>query len=533
MIETTGEAGARALRKARMSATQEPIVERALGRAIERGLGGYRRPFVRPDASRPTRLPRPLRVAVVGGGLAGMLASYVLAERGAAVTLFEKEPHLGGKLGGWREDFVDPRTGSVVSLPVDHGFHAFFPHYYNFATWLARLGIRNLRNIGEYRILRTDGSTLSFDDRGKAPGLNVLGLARQGLFGLSDVLPPTGRMILLERFFRYHPERTFESYDHVSFQAFVERTRLPKAISLVFTTFSRAFFADPDRMSLAELIKAFHFYYLSHDRGLLYDYLAEGYESGLVRPLRAHLDRVGVEVRLGAPVGSLARRDGALEVEGARFDDVILAAPASAVREILLASPFVCDEAPELLGRLGALRPGQRYAILRLFSERRISPEGPVFVATERKRLLDSVTFLHRVDPEIERWCEGRRGVYELHSYAVPDDVPDDDVGRLFEEELVSFYPALRGAVHVHRHLQLKRDFSAFHVGRHADRPSTVSPVRGLTFAGDWVKLPVPAMLLEAATVSALLAANTILDREGCAVEAIDTVPLRGLLARP
>jgi isorenieratene synthase len=210
----------------------------------------------------------------------------------------------------------------------------------------------------------------------------------------------------------------------------------------------------------------------------------------------------------------------------------VLAAPAAAVREILLASPFVRDEAPAFLDKLGALRPGQRYAILRLFSERRISPEGPVFVATERKRLLDSVTFLHRIDPALERWCEGRRGVYELHSYAVPDDVPDADVTRLFEEELVSFYPALRGAVHVHRHLQLKRDFSAFHVGRHADRPSTVSPLRGITFAGDWVKLPVPAMLLEAATVSALLAANAILDREGCAVEAIDTVPLRGLLAR-
>jgi isorenieratene synthase len=510
-----------------------PITERALGRVIERGLGGYRRPFVRPDTSRPSSLPRPLRVAVVGGGLAGLLTAHVLAERGATVTLFEKEGHLGGKLGGWREDFVDPETGEAVSLPVDHGFHAFFPHYYNFSTWLERLGIRNLRNIGEYRILRVDGSSLSFDERGKAPGLNVLGLARQGLFGLSDVLPPTGRMVLLERFFRYHPERTFESYDHVSFQSFVERTRLPKALALVFTTFSRAFFADPDRMSLAELIKAFHFYYLSHDRGLLYDFLAEGYASGLIQPLRAHLDRLGVTVRLGASIGSLARREGSLEVNGERFDDVVLAAPAAAVREILLASAFAREEAPAFVDKLGVLRPGQRYAILRLFSKRRVSPEGPVFVATERKRLLDSVTFLHRVDPELDRWCEGRRGVYELHSYAVPDDIPDADIGRLLEEELVGFYPELRGAVHLHRHLQIKRDFSAFHVGRHADRPSTVSPLRGVTFAGDWVKLPVPAMLLEAATVSALLAANAILDREGCAVEAIDTVPLRGLLAWP
>jgi thioredoxin reductase len=38
------------------------------------------------------------RVAVVGGGPAGMEAARVAAERGHAVTLFEKERHLGGQL---------------------------------------------------------------------------------------------------------------------------------------------------------------------------------------------------------------------------------------------------------------------------------------------------------------------------------------------------------------------------------------------------------------------------------------------------
>ena len=39
------------------------------------------------------------RVAVVGGGIAGLTAAWVLLQRGFEVTLFEERVHLGGKLG--------------------------------------------------------------------------------------------------------------------------------------------------------------------------------------------------------------------------------------------------------------------------------------------------------------------------------------------------------------------------------------------------------------------------------------------------
>ena len=506
---------------------------RIVSRTIEQGLGGYRQSFVRTDPNQPRALKRPLHVGIIGGGLAGIVSALALAERGAKVTLIEKEAHLGGKLGGWREDFVDPSTGETVSLPIDHGFHAYFPHYYNMNDWLARQGITNLAPIGEYRILQRDRSVLSFNDSGKAPGLNVLGLAEQGLFGLKHVLPPTGRMMLLERFFRYHPRRSFRDYDHVSFASFIEQARLPNAIALVFTTFSRAFFAEPDRMSLAELMKAFHFYYLSHDRGLIYDYLKEGYASGLIAPLRAKLDGLGVDVRMSTAVDHIERSGSGFRIGEDVFDDVILAAPSVASRDILMRSEFAEREAPGFIAQIKHTPNGQRYAVLRLFADKRIDGGGPVFVATERVRLLDSVTFLHRVDSELDTWAGPSRGVYELHSYAVPDDVKDEDVAGLLKDEFEHFYPAMRGMKSVHEHLQLKNDFSAFHVGLHQNRPSTVTPIRGLLLAGDWLKLPIPAMLLEAACVSGLLAVNVIFEREGVALERIDSVPLRGLLSRP
>jgi oxygen-dependent protoporphyrinogen oxidase len=55
------------------------------------------------------------RIVVVGGGLAGLSAAYRLAERGAAVTLLEQAPALGGKL----------HTGELAGRPVEAGAEAF------------------------------------------------------------------------------------------------------------------------------------------------------------------------------------------------------------------------------------------------------------------------------------------------------------------------------------------------------------------------------------------------------------------------
>ena len=53
-----------------------------------------------PDAS---ALPERPHTVVVGGGIAGLAAATGLAERGVRVTLLEREPYLGGRVGGWTE----------------------------------------------------------------------------------------------------------------------------------------------------------------------------------------------------------------------------------------------------------------------------------------------------------------------------------------------------------------------------------------------------------------------------------------------
>src|ERR1700755_3572498 len=78
--------------------------------------------------------PAGTEAVVVGGGIAGISAAVVLAERGVAVTVLEAAPTLGGRLGAWPHTLPDG-TEQVV----EHGFHAFFRHYYTWRDVLRRI----------------------------------------------------------------------------------------------------------------------------------------------------------------------------------------------------------------------------------------------------------------------------------------------------------------------------------------------------------------------------------------------------------
>src|SRR5947208_10317427 len=79
------------------------------------------------------------RVAVLGGGVAGLTAAHELAERGFAVTVYEARDRLGGKA----RSLPVPGSGSGGrrDLPAEHGFR-FFPGFYKHVPdTMRRLGV--------------------------------------------------------------------------------------------------------------------------------------------------------------------------------------------------------------------------------------------------------------------------------------------------------------------------------------------------------------------------------------------------------
>jgi isorenieratene synthase len=122
-------------------------------------------------------------------------------------------------------------------------------------------------------------------------------------------------------------------------------------------------------------------------------------------------------------------------------------------------------------------------------------------------------------------------GIFELHSYALPDDFPENEVRSQLLKEFEDYFPEISGYSIRYEYLQVKNDFTAFHTNLFINRPGVKTEVDNLFLAGDWVKLDQPAMLMEAATTSALYCANNIFSEEKLRQEPVFSVPLKGILA--
>ena len=72
-----------------------------------------------------------MRVAIVGGGLAGLATAVDLADAGWEVEIFESRPFVGGKAGSW----VDA-DGNHVEM----GLHVFFTCYYELFDLMRKVG---------------------------------------------------------------------------------------------------------------------------------------------------------------------------------------------------------------------------------------------------------------------------------------------------------------------------------------------------------------------------------------------------------
>ncbi|MFG2484373.1 FAD-dependent oxidoreductase [Streptomyces virginiae] len=76
------------------------------------------------------------RVAVLGGGVAGLTAAHELAERGYAVTVYERRA-LGGKARSM--DVPDSARGGRRPLPAEHGFRFIPGIYHNLPDTMRRI----------------------------------------------------------------------------------------------------------------------------------------------------------------------------------------------------------------------------------------------------------------------------------------------------------------------------------------------------------------------------------------------------------
>ena len=282
---------------------------------------------------------------------------------------------------------------------------------------------------------------------------------------------------------------------------------------------------------MAELIKSFHFYFLSNDHGLLYDVLNDDFQNTLLKPAEKFITENGGEIITNSPINSIQKNGDKFVIKNESFDYLIMATDIHGTKKIFANSDFIKNNEPQFYNQIMNQKKSQRYAVLRIWMDKRIGDNLPFFVFTDAFEILDSVTFYHNMEKESSDWANKTGGgIYELHSYAVPEDFDEANVRDQFLNELFEYFPELSIANILYEHIQIKKDFTAFHTNLNKNRPKIATKIDNLYLTGDWIKLPIPAMLMEASASSAYFSVNEIFMKEGIQSEPILSVPLSGLL---
>nr|ANY58002.1 Isorenieratene synthase [uncultured bacterium] len=468
-------------------------------------------------------------VAVVGGGIAGLSAATLLAERGARVVLCEREKYLGGRVGGWSTRLAD---GSEVTMT--RGFHAFFRQYYNLRALLKRVDPagRALVGMPDYPLQHASGHRDGFANLPTTVPWNALAFLRGSpTFRWRDLPGVNARAAL--SLLDVSVPRVYEELDGIDAATYLERIRFPEAAhALAFEVFSRSFFAHPTEMSAAELAVMFHIYFLGSAEGLLFDVAADPFPHGLWEPLRRHLTSLGTTVCTGVEVRSVLPGEqkrfsvtiggGAIEA-----DAVVLAADVPGLRALVGGSPSLGDAAWR--EKIGELRTAPRFLVSRYWLDTPVDPDRPGFLGTGGHDLLDNISVLDHYEHEARAWAARTGGsVVELHGYALPSDVDEPSARARLWHQLTEVYPETKQAGIVDERHELSEDCPLFPAGGYAGRPGVTTPDDHLVVAGDLVRVDLPVALMERAATSGFTAANHLLSRWGVAGTDLWSVPAEG-----
>lgn len=169
----------------------------------------------------------------------------------------------------------------------------------------------------------------------------------------------------------------------------------------------------------------FHTYFVGSSEGLLFDVAADDFGTALWDPLARHLERQGVEFRLGASATSVEVRESGVTVhtdgEPVVADAAVLATELRPLQGITEASPSLGDD--PWRERIASLRSAPPFVVWRRWLDRPAAPGSPDFLGTSNYGPLDNVSMMHQFEDSARRWAARRGGsVVELHAYAVDHD---------------------------------------------------------------------------------------------------------------
>lgn len=493
--------------------------------------------LILPQGGLHQRVSRSQTAVIAGGGLAGVAAATILAERGVSVVLVEQEDYLGGRAGAWTD-----RLANGEAFEMERGFHAFFRQYYNLRALLRRFDpeLSCLEKLDDYPILGPDGQVQSFSGLPVKPPWNVIALTKAApTLGLWDLMKvnKTAALAMMQ----YEREWTYKNYDQITAGEYLASLNFPPdAHQMLFDVFARSFFNPGEDMSGAELLMMFHFYFAGNPEGLIFDVVNQPFSKAIWEPMERYLKNIGVEIRTNCEVLRVAKGTNAswrVEIQNENgigsiaTDHVVLALNVPALQSVVAMSPDLDD--PDFRSSVESLALTNPFAVWRLWLDTPANPDRKAFAGTTGVGLLDNISLYHLFEDESRAWVERHGGaVVELHAYGVEPGINEDALRDDLMQALKSFYPEFAAAKVIDERFLMRRDCPSFAPGSDAIRPTVATGNEGITLAGDFVRLPLPTALMERAVASGFLAANCLLAPQDIKPEPILSIPLSGLFGR-
>lgn len=341
------------------------------------------------------------KIAIVGGGFAGMGAAYELARAGHTVTIYERSAALGGLAGSL----------TVGGEPLEQFYHHMFPTYHDFWEVAKEIG------VGEMFYFKK-AKTANYYEGKMHPFTSGLDLLRFSPISFFDRI----RSAFLILYLKFN--KNWKSLEkHTAYRWFKKYFG-----SRVFAVLWKPLL-DSKFGAKAETVGAVWLWGRIYERPKKFGYMKGGFKT-LVIALETHLQKKGVRVFTKTAVSKITKNGATFSVQAENreelYDHVIIAAPP--VPFLSMAKELLPVSYAELLQRLSY--QGTICAVLIL--KKHISPYYWTNIIDKRFPFTALVEQTHFVP---ENTYGGLHPVY-LAEYLSPEDdlykKSDEDIWKVF-----------------------------------------------------------------------------------------------------
>ena len=232
-----------------------------------------------------------MKVAIIGGGVAGLTAAYRLLQAGHDVALFEAEPQLGGLV----------RTFDVGGAPLE----CFYHHIFSTDTTIIAL----IRELGlEDRLVWKDSKVGFYRDHRIWPFVTPLDLLRFSPLPLLD----RARLGLAGVYLRRQDD--WHRYEKITAWEWLRKYVGQKGLDVVWAPLLRGKFADQaEDVAMAWLWSKIHLRFASRKAGVSQKEQL-GYMMGsfgvIVRELEQRIRKAGARIETSTRVKQIKVEDG-------------------------------------------------------------------------------------------------------------------------------------------------------------------------------------------------------------------------------